>query len=54
MAKKKFIVVLFSIVAIFTLMWGEWRYIMTNLHPCYDDGLLYIEFMGQVDTYSVK
>lgn len=54
MTKKKFVVALFAIVAFFTLIWGEWRYIMTNLHPYYaEDGVICIEFRGHVDTYYV-
>ena len=49
---KKIIIVLF-ILAI--LMFAEYRFIMTNLEPYYaEDGFLYIEFMGQVDTYYAE
>ena len=55
MTKKKFAVVLFAIVAFFALIWGEWRYIMTNLHPYYaEDGFLCIEFMGHTDSYYAE
>lgn len=41
-------------VAILTLMFSEYRYIMTSLHPYYEDGVLCIEFMGQVDAYDIE
>ena len=49
---KKFIVIL---IAILVLMFAEYRYIMTNLCPYYaEDGYLYIEVFGQVDTYYAE
>lgn len=43
------------IIALAMLMFAEYRYIMCNLSPYYaEDGYLYIEFMGQVDTYYAE
>ena len=49
---KKLIIIL---VAILVLMFAEYRFIMTNLTPYYaEDGYLYIEILGQVDTYYAE
>ncbi|MBQ3017400.1 MAG: hypothetical protein IJD89_00490 [Clostridia bacterium] len=49
---KKFII---ALIAILILMFAEYRYIMTNLCPYYaEDGYLYIEVLGQVDTYYAE
>jgi hypothetical protein len=52
---KKLIVILAVVVVLAGLMFAEYRYIMCNLRPYYaEDGFLYIDFMGQVDTYYVE
>lgn len=50
--KKKLITIVLCVIAIISIMFAEYRYIMINLRPyrC-DDGTVYIEFMGQVDEY---
>lgn len=49
---KKLIVIL---VAIIVLMFAEYRYIMTHICPYYgDNGTLYLEFHGQVDSYCIE
>ena len=46
---KKFILAILILVSI---MYAEYRIIMLNLHPYKgDNGTVYIEFMGNVDTY---
>ena len=45
---------LIILVTILALMFVEYRYIMVNLHPYYDNGSLCLEFMGQVDTYHIE
>ena len=48
---KKALIILVSIA----LMFAEYRMIMCNLRPYHaEDGFLYIEFMGQVDSYYVE
>lgn len=52
---KKFIIPVTIIIALAALMFGEYRYIMCNLHPYYaEDGFLCIEFMGQTDSYYAE
>lgn len=52
---KKLAVALTIVAMLATLMFAEYRYIMCNLHPYYaEDGFLYIEFMGQADTYYAE
>lgn len=48
---KKLTIALAIVLAILALMYGEYRYIMRNLQPYYADGYVYIDFMGQTDTY---
>lgn len=45
---KKFIAIALLIIA---LMFGEYHYIMHNIQPYYADGYVYIDFMGQTNTY---
>lgn len=41
-------------VAILLLMFAEYRFIMTNMHPYYGDcGELYIEIFDNVDVYDM-
>lgn len=52
---KKLVAALVVVVALAGLMFAEYRYIMCNLQPYYaEDGFLYIEFMGQADTYYAE
>lgn len=48
---KKFIIALTTIALLAVLMFAEYRYIMHNLQPYYADGYVFIDFMGQTDTY---
>ena len=49
---KKFIKAIIIIACIIGAMFSEHRIIMHNLHPYKgDNNTIYIEFMGQVDTY---
>ena len=52
---KKLYIVLSLILLLVTWTYGSYRYIMCNLRPYYaEDGFLYIDFMGQVDTYYAE
>lgn len=52
---KKAIAALVAVLAIATLMYAEYRYIMCNLRPYYaDNGFLCIEIFGQVDSYYAE
>ena len=51
---KKFVIALTAIALLATLMFAEYRYIMVNLCPYYADGYVYIDFMGQTDTYYAE
>lgn len=52
---KKLAIVLATILALAALMYGEYRYIMCNQCPYYgEDGTLYIEIFGQVDSYYAE
>ena len=48
---KKLIVILTVVAMLAGLMFTEYRYVMCNLQPYYADGYVYIDFMGQTDTY---
>lgn len=46
----KFIIIL---VAVLCIMFVEYRYIMTHIHPYYGkDGTVYLEIFDQVDEYD--
>ena len=52
---KKLVTIVAVIAMLIIIMLAEYRYIMCNLEPYYaEDGYLYIEFMGQVDTYYAE
>lgn len=52
--KKKIVSMILILVAIMLLMFAEYRYIMTHIHPYYGDcGDLYIEIFNSVDVYSM-
>lgn len=49
---KKIITVVLSIVLLASIMFVEYRYIMTNIKPYKGkDNIIYVEIFGQVDTY---
>ena len=50
MTKKKFAVVLFAIVAFFTLIWGEWRYMQSG----YSENNHKIQSINWVSFYAAK
>lgn len=46
---------LIAIALLILLMFAEYRVIMRNIQPSYgEDGCLYLEVFGQVDTYYVE
>ena len=50
--KKKCIAAIAIALAIIAFMFAEYRYIMCNIAPYRgDNGTIYIEIFGQVDTY---
>jgi hypothetical protein len=51
---KKAYIVISTILLLVTLMYAEYLFIMENLHPYYADGYVFIEFMGQTDTYYME
>ena len=52
---KKAIIVLLAIAVMFSIMYAEYRYIMTNVCPYKgDNGTVYIEIFGQVDEYYAE
>jgi hypothetical protein len=52
--KKKITKAILICVAVMLLMFAEYRFIMTNLHPYYGDcGELYIEIFDSVDVYDM-
>ena len=52
---KKLYIVVSLVLLLAAWTYGSYRYIMCNLHPYYaEDGFLYIDFMGQVDTYYAE
>lgn len=49
---KKLIAALLIIVAVFGIMFAEYRYIMTHVKPYIgDDNAVYLEIFDQVDEY---
>ena len=50
MTKKKFAVVLFAIVAFFTLIWGAWRYMQSG----YSENNHKIQSINWVSFYAAK
>lgn len=45
---------LFIITMILALMFAEYRFIMCNIKPYYADGYVFIDFMGQTDSYYAE
>lgn len=53
--KRKIITILIAFVAIFALMYAEYRYIMVNIIPYRGNGnTIYLEIFNQVDEYYVE
>ena len=49
---KKAITIILALVVLLGIMYGEYRYIMTNICPYKgDNGTVYLEIFGQVDEY---
>ena len=49
---KKLIAIVLSMFLLAGIMFAEYRYIMTNLHPYKgNSNTIYIEIFGQVDEY---
>lgn len=51
---KKAIKICLSVIAIFALIFFEYRFIMLNIHPCTNGNTVYIEIFGQVDEYEAE
>lgn len=50
---KKFIKITIALVVLLGIMFAEYRYIMTHIHPyCGEDGTVYLEIFDQVDEYD--
>ena len=45
--------VLLVVLTLLLLMFAEYRFIMCNIHPFYEDGLLCLEVFGVVDSYDI-
>lgn len=53
--KKKIISIIIGILFVISLMFVEYRYIMTHICPQLgDNGNIYLEIFGQVDEYFVE
>lgn len=53
--KNKIIKIIAGILIIISLMFAEYRFIMHNINPYTDDnGTLYLEVFGMVDTYYTE
>ena len=53
--KKIIIAAIAAIIILTALMYAEYRFIMCNLCPYTgDNGIVYVEFIGQVDEYYVE
>ena len=51
--KKNIVAIIVIIMAILSLMYAEYRYIMVNQCPYIDEnGTVYIEIFGQTDVYD--
>jgi hypothetical protein len=49
---KKLITICLVLVVLIGIMYAEYRYIMTNLHPYKgNSNIIYVEIFGQVDEY---
>lgn len=50
---KKFIKIALVLVVLLGIMFAEYRYIMTHIHPYRgEDGTVYLEIFDQVDEYD--
>lgn len=55
--KEKIIKAVIGILFIISLMFGEYRYIMTNIRPYINNNeiiIIYLEIFGQVDEYHIE
>ena len=53
--KKKIITAAICIIALLTIMFAEYRFIMCNQRPYRgENGTVYIEMFGQVDEYYAE
>lgn len=49
---KKAITIILALVVLLGIMYGEYRYIMTNMHPYKgNSNIIYVEIFGQVYEY---
>lgn len=52
---KKIVKIALILVALLAIMYGEYRYIMTHIHPYRgEDGAVYLEIFEQVDEYYAE
>lgn len=52
---KKAIKIILALVVLLAIMYGEYRYIMTNISPYKgNDNTVYLEIFGQVDEYEME
>lgn len=52
---KKAITIILALVVLLVIMYGEYRYIMTNIRPAKgNNNTVYLEVFGQVDEYYVE
>lgn len=52
--KKKLVLIIFGIIALATIMFAEYRYIMTHISICIgSNGNAYLEIFNQVDEYDL-
>ena len=53
--KHKIFNIIIAIIIILTLMFGEYRFIMHNIHPYLgENNTVYLEIFEQVDTYYAE
>ena len=53
--KKKILIISSLVLFIGSLMFAEYRYIMTHISPALgDNGTVYLEIFGQVDEYYAE
>lgn len=53
--KKKIIKIIIGVLFILSLMFAEYRYIISNLYPYIEDNkTVCIEIFGQIDKYYIE
>lgn len=53
--KKKLLIILAAVLAIATMLFAEYRFIMCNIRPYKgDNGTVYLDFFGNVDEYYAE